>query len=72
MYTLQTEKQKQTWDELPLVHSFYFFFSNFFSGYSVFNKTDALKIGVCFGSEMRKGEVCGACRCFDGIEPEIW
>ncbi len=24
-------------------------------------KEDALKIGACFGSGMRKGEVCGAC-----------
>ena len=26
-----------------------------------FSKEDALRIGVCFGSGMRKGEVCGAC-----------
>ena len=26
-----------------------------------FSKDDALKIGACFGSGMRKGEVCGAC-----------
>lgn len=25
------------------------------------SKTDALKIGACFGSGMRKAEVCGAC-----------
>ena len=25
------------------------------------SKEQALKIGVCFGSGMRKGEVCGAC-----------
>ena len=25
------------------------------------SKEDALKIGACFGSGMRKGEVCGAC-----------
>ena len=25
------------------------------------SKSDALKIGACFGSGMRKGEVCGAC-----------
>lgn len=25
------------------------------------SKDDALKIGACFGSGMRKGEVCGAC-----------
>ena len=26
-----------------------------------FDKKQALKIGACFGSGMRKGEVCGAC-----------
>ena len=26
-----------------------------------FSREDALKIGACFGSGMRKGEVCGAC-----------
>lgn len=26
-----------------------------------FSKEDALRIGACFGSGMRKGEVCGAC-----------
>ena len=25
------------------------------------SREDALKIGACFGSGMRKGEVCGAC-----------
>ena len=35
-------------------------FAAFSEEYGV-NKEDALKIGGCFGSGMRKGEVCGAC-----------
>ena len=32
-----------------------------FSQYFGLSKEQALKIGACFGSGMRKGEVCGAC-----------
>lgn len=32
-----------------------------FSEYYGLNKEEALKIGACFGSGMRKAEVCGAC-----------
>ena len=35
-------------------------FAAFSSDFGV-PKEDALKIGACFGSGMRKGEVCGAC-----------
>ena len=35
-------------------------FAAFSSDFGV-SKEDALKIGACFGSGMRKGEVCGAC-----------
>ena len=35
-------------------------FAAFSEEYGV-SKEDALKIGGCFGSGMRKGEVCGAC-----------
>lgn len=35
-------------------------FAAFSERYGV-SKDDALKIGACFGSGMRKGEVCGAC-----------
>ena len=35
-------------------------FAAFSSDFGV-SKDDALKIGACFGSGMRKGEVCGAC-----------
>lgn len=35
-------------------------FAAFSEEYGV-SKKDALKIGGCFGSGMRKGEVCGAC-----------
>lgn len=35
-------------------------FATYSSDFGV-SKEDALKIGACFGSGMRKGEVCGAC-----------
>lgn len=35
-------------------------FAAFSEDYGI-SKEDALKIGGCFGSGMRKGEVCGAC-----------
>ena len=35
-------------------------FAAFSEGYGL-PKNQALKIGACFGSGMRKGEVCGAC-----------
>ena len=35
-------------------------FAAFSSDFGV-SRDDALKIGACFGSGMRKGEVCGAC-----------
>ena len=35
-------------------------FAVFSEDYGI-SKSDALKIGACFGSGMRKGEVCGAC-----------
>lgn len=35
-------------------------FAAFSSDFGV-SREDALKIGACFGSGMRKGEVCGAC-----------
>lgn len=35
-------------------------FAAFSEDYGI-SKEEALKIGACFGSGMRKGEVCGAC-----------